>query len=141
MVLRTKIWRSPTFPSFILIFLITDGQPPLAIILDTTTFIGGASIPLGLMTLGSALARMEIPAGRFRSLPLGAIGALGIARLVIMPVLGVLITHPNDRIDGIHIAATTICVVLGSVVCCVSQVCRLWTAAATCRSFARLLTW
>ncbi|KAF8132744.1 auxin efflux carrier [Boletus edulis] len=70
-----------------------DGHPPLAIILDTTTFIGGASIPLGLMTLGSALARMEIPAGRFRSLPLGAIGALATARLVIMPVLGVLITQ------------------------------------------------
>ncbi|KAG6370646.1 auxin efflux carrier [Boletus reticuloceps] len=41
-----------------------DGQPPLAIILDTTTFIG-----------------------------VGAISALAIARLVIMPVLGVLITQ------------------------------------------------
>lgn len=68
-----------------------DGQPPLAIILNTTTFIGGASIPLGLMTLGSALARMEIPVGRLRSLPLGAVGALAIGRMVIMPVLGVLI--------------------------------------------------
>ncbi|KAF8132747.1 auxin efflux carrier [Boletus edulis] len=70
-----------------------DGQAPLAIILNTTTFIGGASIPLGLMTLGSALARMEVPGGRLRSLPLGAIGALAIARLVIMPILGVLITQ------------------------------------------------
>ncbi|KAG8221714.1 membrane transport protein-domain-containing protein [Butyriboletus roseoflavus] len=53
-----------------------DGQPPLAIILNTTTFIGNASVPLGLMTLGSALARMEVPGGRLRSLPLGAVGAL-----------------------------------------------------------------
>lgn len=84
-----------------------DGQPPLAIILNTTTFIGGASIPLGLMTLGSALARMEIPGGRLRSLPLGAVGALAIGRLVIMPVLGVLViqrlTHvgmldANDKV-------------------------------------------
>lgn len=70
-----------------------DGQPPLAIILNTATFIGGASIPLGLITLGSALARMEIPGGRFRSLPLGAVAALAIGRTVVMPVLGVLITQ------------------------------------------------
>ncbi|KAG9311198.1 auxin efflux carrier [Chiua virens] len=70
-----------------------DGQPPLAVILNTTTFIGGASVPLGLMTLGSALARMEIPGGRFRSLPLGAVSMLAIGRMIIMPVLGVLITQ------------------------------------------------
>lgn len=70
-----------------------DGQPPLAIILNTATFIGGASIPLGLIILGSALARMQIPGGSLRSLPLGAVCALAIGRLVIMPVLGVLITQ------------------------------------------------
>jgi predicted permease len=75
-----------------------DGQPPLAIILNTTTFIGGASIPLGLMTLGSALARMEIPGGRLRCLPLGAIGALAIGRMVIMPILGVLIIQGLTRV-------------------------------------------
>ncbi|KAF8552177.1 hypothetical protein OG21DRAFT_1523966 [Imleria badia] len=52
-----------------------DGQPPLAIIL-TTAFIGGASVPLGLMILGLAIARMEIPGGRLPSLPLGAVVAL-----------------------------------------------------------------
>ncbi|KAN0082936.1 hypothetical protein V8E55_008731 [Tylopilus felleus] len=58
---------------FLLIYFMTapDGQPPLAIVLNTTTFIGGASVPLGLIILGSALARMEIPGGR---LPLGAVG-------------------------------------------------------------------
>jgi auxin efflux carrier family protein len=68
-----------------------DGQPPLVIILNTTIFLGNASVPLGLMTLGSALARLELPEGRVRSLPLGAVGALAIGRMVIMPVLGVLI--------------------------------------------------
>lgn len=70
-----------------------DGQPPLAIILNTTTFIGGASVPLGLMTLGSALARLEVPGGRLRSLPLGAVSVLAIGRMVVMPILGVLITQ------------------------------------------------
>ncbi|KAF8552179.1 auxin efflux carrier transmembrane protein [Imleria badia] len=70
-----------------------DGQPPLAIILNTATFIGGASIPLGLIIIGSALARMEVPGGSLRSLPLGAASALAIGRLVIMPVFGVLITQ------------------------------------------------
>ncbi|KAH0826376.1 auxin efflux carrier [Lanmaoa asiatica] len=70
-----------------------DGQPPLAVILNTTTFIGGASVPLGLTILGSALARLEVPGGRLRSLPLGAVGALAIGRTVVMPILGVLITQ------------------------------------------------
>ena len=75
-----------------------DGQPPLAILLNTATFIGGASVPLGLMNLGSALARLEIPDGRLHSLPLGAVSALAIGRLVIMPVLGVLITQGLTQI-------------------------------------------
>lgn len=78
--------------------LAPDGQPPLAILLNTLTFIGGASVPLGLMTLGSALARLEIPNGRLRSLPLGAVSALAIGRMVIMPVLGVLITQGLTRV-------------------------------------------
>lgn len=75
-----------------------DGQPPLAIVLNTLAFIGDASVPLGLMTLGSALARLEVPNGRLRSLPLGAVSALAIGRMVIMPVLGVLITRGLTRV-------------------------------------------
>ena len=70
-----------------------DGQPPLAFLLDTMTFVGNASVPLGLIILGSALARLKVPGGRLRSLPLGAIGALTFGRLVVMPVFGVLITQ------------------------------------------------
>lgn len=68
-----------------------DGQPPLAFIINTATFIGGASVPMGLITLGSALARLNIPRYQWRSLPLGAIGSLAFGRLVVMPILGVLI--------------------------------------------------
>ncbi|KAL0947540.1 hypothetical protein HGRIS_013636 [Hohenbuehelia grisea] len=70
-----------------------DGQPPLAVIIDAATFIGGASVPLGLICLGSALAKLQIPRHQWSTLPLGAIWWLAIGKLVIMPVLGVLIVH------------------------------------------------
>ena len=68
-----------------------DGQPPLAILMNTANFIGAASIPLGLICLGSALARLQLPQGRWRSLPIASITALAAARLLIMPVLGVIV--------------------------------------------------
>ena len=46
-----------------------DGQPPLAFIMDTCSFIGAASVPLGLICLGSALARMNIQLSQWRDLP------------------------------------------------------------------------
>lgn len=70
-----------------------DGQPPLAFILDTCTFIGAASVPLGLICLGSALARMDIPLKQWRDLPIAAISWLAIGKMLVMPVLGVLITE------------------------------------------------
>lgn len=69
-----------------------DGQPPLAFVLDATTFMGAASVPVGLVCLGSALARLNLPKkGEWLSLPLGAIASLAVARMLVMPVLGVLI--------------------------------------------------
>ena len=69
-----------------------DGQPPLAFVLDATTFMGAASVPVGLICLGSALARLNLPKkGEWRTLPLSAIGSLAAVKMVIMPVLGVLI--------------------------------------------------
>ncbi|KAH7920394.1 hypothetical protein BV22DRAFT_1122790 [Leucogyrophana mollusca] len=76
-----------------------DGQPPLAILMNTATFIGAASVPIGLMTLGSALARLEVPrAGQWGTLPLGAIGALAIGRMILMPVLGVVICQGLTKV-------------------------------------------
>lgn len=72
-----------------------DGQPPLAFMLDTASFVGGASIPLGLICLGSALARLELPGVRsptdWARLPLAAISLLALGKMVLVPVLGVLI--------------------------------------------------
>ncbi|KAF5368909.1 hypothetical protein D9758_003080 [Tetrapyrgos nigripes] len=70
-----------------------DGQPPLAFILDFTSFMGAASVPMALIGLGSALARIQVPRDQWKDLPLGAIFSLAIVKLIVTPVLGVLITH------------------------------------------------
>lgn len=67
-----------------------DGAPPLAFVMDTAAFVGAASVPLGLICLGSALARLKVPRGAWRAMPLGAIGGLAVAKIVVSPVLGVL---------------------------------------------------
>jgi len=68
-----------------------DGQPPLAFIQDIATFIGAASIPIGLICLGSSLARLNVPFNQWRTLPVGAILSMTIGKLIIIPVIGVLI--------------------------------------------------
>ncbi|KAJ7474712.1 auxin efflux carrier transmembrane protein [Mycena latifolia] len=68
-----------------------DGRPPLSFLFDTATFIGAASVPLGLVCLGSALARLEVPRGRWNSMPVGAILSMAVGRMLVMPVLGVLV--------------------------------------------------
>lgn len=66
--------------------LAPDSLPPLAIILETASFIGAASVPLGLMVLGSALARMRLPRPISR-LPLSSIVALAVAKLIFLPII------------------------------------------------------
>ncbi|KAJ7708370.1 auxin efflux carrier [Mycena rosella] len=68
-----------------------DGRPPLSFLFDTATFIGAASVPLGLVCLGSALARLEVPRGQWNHLPVGAILSMAVGRMLVMPVLGVLV--------------------------------------------------
>jgi predicted permease len=92
-----------------------DGQPPLALIMKTSTFIGAASVPMGLITLGSALARLSIPRSQWGSLPLGAIGSLAICRLVVMPVLGILICQQFTHIgliDSSNNVLRFVCILL-----------------------------
>ena len=76
-------WFQPVAP---------DGQPPLAFVLDAASFVGAASVPIGLICLGSALACLRLrSAGTF---PPGAITALALARMVVvLPLLGVGITR------------------------------------------------
>ncbi|KAJ7080620.1 auxin efflux carrier transmembrane protein [Mycena belliarum] len=70
-----------------------DGRPPLSFLFDTATFIGAASVPLGLVCLGSALARLEVPRGRWNQLPVGAILSMAVGRMLVMPVLGVVVAR------------------------------------------------
>ncbi len=58
-----------------------DGEPPLAFVIDFAEFMGAASVPLGLICLGSALARLDVPRSQWPHLPLGAIFSLAIGRM------------------------------------------------------------
>ncbi|KAF8502700.1 auxin efflux carrier [Russula emetica] len=77
-----------------------DGQPPLAFILDTATFIGGACIPLGLICLGSALACLSLRSGG--PFPKGAIASLALGKMVVLPIIGVAITRGFARVGFVH---------------------------------------
>lgn len=64
-----------------------DGLPPLAIIYDTATFVGAASVPLGLLVLGASLAKMVIPRP-VKKLPLAGIAAMAVVKMAILPIVG-----------------------------------------------------
>jgi hypothetical protein len=68
-----------------------DGRLPLAFVLDTADFIDAASVPIGLICLGSALARLCVRSGDM--FPHGAITVLALSRMVVTPLLGVGITR------------------------------------------------
>ncbi|KAJ7816252.1 auxin efflux carrier transmembrane protein [Mycena leptocephala] len=64
-----------------------DGQPLLAFVMDAASFIGAASVPMGLVCLGSALARLRVPRGSWDRLPVGAILAFSVGKLLVFPGL------------------------------------------------------
>lgn len=73
-----------------------DSQPPLSFIMDITSYIGAASVPLGLLLLGATISRLQVktmPKGFWKT-------ALGItlSRLVLLPIIGVGVT------TGLHAA-------------------------------------
>ncbi|CCH42963.1 putative transporter [Wickerhamomyces ciferrii] len=74
-----------------------DQEPPLSFIMDFTGYLGQATVPLGLLILGSTLSRLEVKSlGNFKiwSTPL----ALTFIRLILLPIIGVLI---NTRLSKI----------------------------------------
>lgn len=93
-----------------------DGRPPLAFLMDTgsstshiaseskrsqltfpiASFIGSITIPLSLVLLGSFFARMEIPRP-FSRLPIAAILSVCVAKLVLLPVIGVFLVQAMVR--------------------------------------------
>jgi len=80
--------------------LAPDGAPPLGFLLDTATFLGNASVPLGLVCVGAALAKLKMPK-KGRDLPLGAISALAFGRLILQPVIAVFIMQGLVRVGVI----------------------------------------
>ncbi|KPV74756.1 uncharacterized protein RHOBADRAFT_53703 [Rhodotorula graminis WP1] len=64
-----------------------DGDPPLAVLYDTAKFVGGASIPTGLVVLGASMGKLQVPRPIGR-LPLASIVSMSAIRLVIQPIVG-----------------------------------------------------
>lgn len=67
-----------------------DELPPLSFIIDFTSYVGAASVPLGLILLGTTLARLQVkkmPPGFWKTALL-----ITIARLIIIPIFGVGVT-------------------------------------------------
>ncbi|KAH8096605.1 auxin efflux carrier [Cristinia sonorae] len=65
-----------------------DGRPPLAFIIDTAQFLGNITVPLALILLGASFARLQIPRPISR-LPVMAMMSVSLAKMVLMPVIGV----------------------------------------------------
>lgn len=64
-----------------------DGQPVLSFLMDFTSYIGNACVPLGLLLLGGTIARLEI-----KKLPKGFLKVavlMTVCRLMIIPIIGV----------------------------------------------------
>ncbi|KAK4051116.1 hsp90 co-chaperone Cdc37 [Microbotryomycetes sp. JL221] len=77
-----------------------DNQPPLAILYQTTQFVGAASIPLGLTVLGASLAKIEIPRPLTR-LPWSSMFAMTFVKLVLVPIIGFLFVSRLSTVGGI----------------------------------------
>ncbi|KAI0076962.1 auxin efflux carrier [Panus rudis PR-1116 ss-1] len=69
-----------------------DGRPPLAFAIDTSQFVGEMAIPLALILLGASFSRLTIPRPLSR-LPIAAMTAVTMAKMVVLPVIGVLIVQ------------------------------------------------
>lgn len=67
-----------------------DKQPPLSFVIDLVSYVGNASVPLGLLLLGATISRLRI-----KSMPPGfwktAI-AITATRLILIPIIGVGLT-------------------------------------------------
>ncbi|WVQ75815.1 hypothetical protein IAR50_005448 [Cryptococcus sp. DSM 104548] len=69
-----------------------DGNPPLSFITDTSTFLGGMSIPAGLILLGASFARLKMP-NKWSDLPIAAIIAMTVFKMILLPIFGVFVVQ------------------------------------------------
>lgn len=72
-----------------------DQKPPLSFVIDTTSYVGAASVPLGLLLLGATIARLKIK----KTVPgfWKTVVMITAARLVILPIFGVGFTTGLDK--------------------------------------------
>lgn len=80
----------PPSPSDPYYFIAPDGNPPLHFILNTAAFVGALCVPVSLILLGASFARMNIPRPFLQTVPIWAILWMCMAKLVFLPVIGVL---------------------------------------------------
>ncbi|KAG7195825.1 uncharacterized protein KQ657_002210 [Scheffersomyces spartinae] len=67
-----------------------DNQPPLSFIMDVASYVGAASVPMGLLLLGATISRLQIkkmPSGFWKTAVV-----ITCCRLVILPIIGVGLT-------------------------------------------------
>jgi predicted permease len=75
---------------------LSTSEPPLYFLLDTLSFIGAASVPLGITNLGAALAKMK-----FKTMHVWSTCGLALFKLVIMPIIAIFVLDPL-LVHGLH---------------------------------------
>ncbi|KIR60535.1 membrane protein [Cryptococcus bacillisporus CA1873] len=78
-----------------------DGKPPLSFITDTANFLGGMSIPAGLILLGASFGRLKMPK-KWSDIPVGAIIAMTAFKMIIIPVFGVFVVQAFRDDTGLY---------------------------------------
>ncbi|PIL37564.1 hypothetical protein GSI_01258 [Ganoderma sinense ZZ0214-1] len=78
-----------------------DGRPPLAFLIDTASFMGGITVPLALILLGASFARIKTPSPLSR-LPLMAMFLSTMAKMVMLPVIGVFLVQAMTKAGLVH---------------------------------------
>ncbi|KAI0776750.1 auxin efflux carrier [Trametes elegans] len=73
-----------------------DGRPPLIFVMDTAQFIDTIAVPLALILLGASFARIRVP-HPFSRLPIMAMLLVALAKMVVIPVMGVFIVQAMVR--------------------------------------------
>lgn len=67
-----------------------DNEPPLSFVIDLTSYVGAASVPLGLLLLGATIARLKVNSiipGFWKTVVM-----ITMCRLVVLPIFGVGLT-------------------------------------------------
>ncbi|KAI0461415.1 hypothetical protein LJB42_001084 [Komagataella kurtzmanii] len=76
-----------------------DNKPPLSFLMDFTSFIGQAAVPMGILLLGATLGRLKVssfPPGYWK-----CVVSLTVFKLCIMPIIGTVFSNRLAKIGWI----------------------------------------